>query len=157
MLLITLWRCSSSLVFSQELDGFFNWNEIIAKCEEYAQNHDFITQGFLKYPTAKGLNIPYVTISDAAGLPEEDRKAIVIVGGSDTSPIGPSMIFYIIDKLIENYQGDIKDTTTLLKTNKIVIVPMLNADSYNHLGDLWDTTSNRSLLISPKNRNDHHQ
>jgi len=93
---------------SQELlDGYFNWNEILIKCDAYAKGNDFIESDYLPETSSQGLSIPYLKIADPKGLPDADRKAIFIVGGSDTEPIGPSMIFYIINRLIEDYNTEV--------------------------------------------------
>ena len=154
MLYMLFWMAFSyPVITTHDLDGIYSWGRIFTKCAEYAMWNDFITSDVLFVPTSGGLDIPYVKISDSAGLPDEDRKAIFVVGGTDTSPIGPSMVFYIIDRLVQDYVDDVFDIVTLLKTNKIFAIPMLNADSYEHLSDLWDDTDDKSTLISLKNRN----
>ena len=131
MLYIFVWMAfNAPVTTTYDLDGIYSWDRIFSKCVEQASANDFITSNLLFVQTPGGLEIPYLKISDSAGLPDEDRKAIFIVGGTDKSPIGPSMIFQIIDRLARDYVDNVFDIVTLLKTSKIFAIPMLNADSY---------------------------
>ena len=135
-----------TLVSSQSMDGYYTYEEFSDKVKDY----DYF---FLDHETYQGRVIPCIKLSDPNGL--ENRKSILLVGGLNASPIALSQLFWNIDNIKLETEGDdeSEQLKALLKTNHVYVVPMLNVDGYKFISDNWEEIKDEPALDSTRRKN----
>lgn len=126
------------------MNGYFSYDEFLKKVNAYDPS-------YLTEKSQQGLDIPYFKLGAEDGL--ADRKSILLVGGFHADPIAVMQLFNIADELNYRYDKIDLDVITLLKTNYIYIVPVINIDAYKYNSDHWDEIVEDETVFRRKNFN----
>lgn len=69
----------------------------------------------------------------------DTKYEMIVISGLNAEPITLKQVLYTIEKLTSDFEAGNEEIQMLLKTTKLYFLPLVNADAYKYLSDVFDT------------------